>query len=84
MRTAKFQKFIRIATPRDQTENRSALRKKRVIDSHDTFRGFLENLRKGTYGKSQRLGSEIDSQIRSIESAISMLQRIRLGLVEAL
>jgi len=55
-----------------------------VIDSHDTFRGFLENLRKGTYGKSQRLGSEIDSQIRSIESAISMLQRIRLGLVEAL
>lgn len=55
-----------------------------VINSHDRFGTSLENLLNRAYGKSPRLVSEIQSQIRSIESAVKKLTQIRNGLINAL
>ena len=55
-----------------------------VINSHEAFITSLNNLLKRAYGKSPRLVSEIQSQIRSVESGVNRLKEIRYGLVNAL
>lgn len=55
-----------------------------VINSHEAFITSLNNLLKRAYGKSPRLVSEIESQIRSVESGVERLKQIRYGLVNAL
>lgn len=55
-----------------------------VINSHEAFVTSLNNLLKRAYGKSPRLVSEIESQIRSVESGVNKLKEIRYGLVKAL
>lgn len=55
-----------------------------VINSHEAFVTSLQNLLKRAYGKSPRLVSEIESQIRSLESGVKRLIEIRYGLVNAL
>lgn len=55
-----------------------------VINSHEAFITLLNNLLKRASGTSPRLASEIQSQIRSVESAVNRLREVRYGLVNAL
>ncbi len=55
-----------------------------IINNHEAFRTSLENLRKKAAGKSPQVVSQIESQIRSVQSAVNKLIKIRTGLVNAL
>ncbi len=55
-----------------------------VINSHEAFITSLNNLLKRSYGVAPSLVPEINSQIRSIESAVNRLRDVRYGLVSVL
>ncbi|MCW5915609.1 MAG: hypothetical protein KIT66_13490 [Chitinophagaceae bacterium] len=55
-----------------------------VINSHEAFITSLNNLLQRSYGVAPSLTPEINSQIRSVESAVNRLREVRYGLVKVL
>lgn len=55
-----------------------------VINSHEAFITSLNSLLQRSYGVAPSLTPEINSQIRSVESAVSRLREVRYGLVKVL